>query len=249
MSAEHEHAEACTRVAALFRRRWLRHYVASKLRSDPVFPAVYEQLRSSAEPLLDVGCGVGLLPFYLRERGFLQSIHGLDRDSRKIAHGQMAAGRYRDIHFTAHDVRNEPPPFAGNVALLDVLHYLAPAQQQTLLATLAARVPAGGVLLVRDSPRDPTARFWATYAGERFAQAISWNVGVPLHFPARETLDTAFDENEFTREEQPAWGKTPFNNRLFIFRRRASATAPAAGRQSDNHAPPAAAKSAPDSAG
>ena len=47
------------------------HYAGRKLRRDPIFPAAYELLRESNEPLLDVGCGVGLLAFYLRERNFL----------------------------------------------------------------------------------------------------------------------------------------------------------------------------------
>jgi O-methyltransferase involved in polyketide biosynthesis len=104
-----------------------------------------------------------------------------------------------------------------------VLHYLAPADQAALLSELAARVAPGGLLLLRDAPREQTARFWATYAGEVFAQTISWNIGAPLHFPTRESIAAAFNEAEFTREERPAWGGTPFNNRLFIFRRRSAA--------------------------
>ena len=221
MSAGHE--QACERVAALFQARWLRHYVSSKLRSDPVFAAAFELLKESHEPLLDVGCGVGLLAFYLRERGLNLPVVGLDTDSRKIRQGADAAQRYRGIELIEHDVRNALPAFRGNVAVLDVVHYLAPADQRILLAELAARVAPGAMLLLRDAPREPTARFWMTYAGERFAQTISWNIGTPLHFPTRESIDAAFDPREFTREERPAWGGTPFNNRLFVFRRRSEA--------------------------
>ena len=223
------HEQACERVASLFAARWLRHYVSSKLRSDPVFPAAFELLNKSRQPILDVGCGVGLLAFYLRERRSEATVVGVDTDARKIRQGIAAAqGRYDGIEFVEQDARKELPPFQGNVALLDVLHYLAPADQATLLSELAARVAPGGLLLLRDAPREQTARFWATYVGEVFAQTISWNIGAPLHFPTRESIVAAFDEAEFTREERPAWGGTPFNNRLFIFRRR-SAAAPAAG--------------------
>ena len=223
----HEHEEACQRVASLFAARWLRHYVSSKLRSDTVFPAAFELLNGTREPNLDVGCGVGLLGFYLRERGSDARVVGVDTDGRKIRQGAAAAkGRYRDIEFIEQDARKELPPFQGNVALLDVLHYLAPADQAQLLSELAGRVAPGGLLLLRDAPREQTARFWTTYVGEVFAQTISWNIGAPLHFPTREWIAAAFDEKEFTREERPAWGGTPFNNRLFIFGRR-SAAAPA----------------------
>jgi SAM-dependent methyltransferase len=215
-----EHEQACDRVAALFEARWLRHYVSSKLRSDPVFAAAYDLLKDSTEPLLDVGCGVGLLAFYLRERGVESQVVGLDSDGRKIRQGIVAARKYSGVELVEHDVRNPLPPWRGNVALLDVVHYLAPADQQVLLTELAARVAPGGLLLLRDAPREPTARCWMTYAGEVFAQTISWNIGAPLHFPTRESIDAAFPSSEFTRHEQPAWGGTPFNNRLFTFRRR-----------------------------
>ena len=218
------HERACERVSSLFRRPWLRHYVASKLRSDPVFPAAWELLHQSTQPVLDVGCGVGLLAFYLRERGFEQPITGLDVDVRKVREASaVAAQRYANLHFMEHDVAEELADFSGNVALLDVLHYLEPLRQQTLLSELSACVPSGATLLLRDCPRDRSPRFWMTYAGERFAQTVSWNLGVPLHFPTRDSINASFAEGEFARAEEPAYGGTPFNNRLFTFQRRASA--------------------------
>ena len=219
MASEHE--QACDRVAELFSARWLQHYVRSKLRSDPVFPAAFELLKDSGEPILDVGCGVGLLAFYLRERGSNALVVGVDTDGRKIRQGVAAAtDRYAGVEFIEQDARKELPPFQGNVALLDVLHYLAPADQAVLLNELATRVAPGGLLMLRDAPREQIPRFWATYVGEVFAQTISWNIGAPLHFPTRESIAAAFDEAEFRQEERPAWGGTPFNNRLFTFRRR-----------------------------
>jgi 2-polyprenyl-3-methyl-5-hydroxy-6-metoxy-1,4-benzoquinol methylase len=238
------HEQASARVASLFARPWLRHYVAGKLRSDPVFPAAWEVFRHSAEPILDVGCGVGLLPFYLRERGFQQPIIGVDTDARKVREARKVSQRYADLEFIEHNVANELAEFRGNVALLDVLHYLPPPRQQTLLCELADRVPSGAALLLRDCPRDGSPRFWMTYAGEVFAQTISWNLGVPLHFPTRESINAPFREQDFTREETPAYGRMPFNNRLFTFRRRASAAVPGAGSRIADPSPRAAAASA-----
>ena len=216
------HEQACARVVSRFEPRWLRHYVKSKLRTDPIFATAYQILCESRAPLLDVGCGVGLLPFYLRERGLLQSMIGLDIDGSKLRRGHaVARANYRDIDLREQDVAVEDDAtFRGNVAVFDLLHYLSPAAQQILLPRLAAHVPVGGLFLIRDSPRDGSARFWMTYAGEILAQAVSWNVGVPLHFPTVASLHDAFREEEWTRREQPAWGRTPFNNRLYVFQRR-----------------------------
>ena len=215
------HEEACQRVASLFQRPWLRRYVAGKLRSDVVYSAAWEVLGNSRAPILDLGCGVGLLPFYFRERGFREPIIGLDMDSRKIREARaVSRGRYAGLEFLEQDVMNPLPAFHGNVAMFDVLHYLPPARQRTLLSEAASLVSPGAALLLRDCPRDGSPRFWMTYAGELFAQAVSWNIGIPLHFATRESINSPFAEEDFVREEQPASGGLPFNNRLFIFRRR-----------------------------
>ncbi|CAN5558014.1 class I SAM-dependent methyltransferase [soil metagenome] len=219
------HEEACAFVASLFGSRWLRHYVGSKLRSDPVFKMSFELLGDSVEPILDVGCGMGLLAFYLRERGCEQTITGIDIDARKLREAARIVEQkaYHGLQFIAQDIGRELPGFTGNVVMFDVLHYLAPDEQQKLLSTLARRVASGGVLLLRDSPRERSGRFRATHAAEIFAQAISWNWRTPLHFATAEAIGSAFSEAKFSHRVIPAWGRTPFNNRLFIFRRHGSA--------------------------
>jgi 2-polyprenyl-3-methyl-5-hydroxy-6-metoxy-1,4-benzoquinol methylase len=225
-----EHKPACARVAARFSQLWLRRYVMSKLRRDPIFPAAYELLRGSDEPILDVGCGLGLLGFYLRERGCGQPILGLDFDARKIGQGsRIALACYRNVDLRHQDVLRTIPAFSGNIVLFDVLHYLPLAQQTSLLMRLAQCVAPGGLLVIRDCPDDKSVRFWMTCVAEKFAQAVSWNLSASFHFPSRERITEAFDENEFESESRPLWGKLPFNNHLFIFRRRVSATVPAAG--------------------
>ena len=203
-----------------FRQRWLCHYVRGKLRRDQIYPTAYDLLRSSVEPILDVGCGVGLLGFYLRERACPQFVLGLDVDARKIRYGaEIAAEQYSDIELRFHDVAKTIPDFSGNVALFDVLHYLPHERQTALLTQLAKCVAPGGVLIIRDCPRDPGPRYWITWLAERFAQVISWNLNSPLHFPSRASIDGVFGPAEFDRESRPLWGTSPFNNHLFIFRR------------------------------
>lgn len=228
-----DHRAACRAVAALFATRWLRNYAIGKLSSDPIFPAAFELLGDTAQPLLDLGCGVGLLPLYLRARGFHPAVLGLDIDGRKVRHARSAAARagFDGLRFFEQDATTAPPDFLGNVVLFDALHYLKPAAQNRLLSQLADRVAANGMLLLRDCPRDGSLRYWMTLGGEIFAQTISWNIAAPLHFPTRTSIAEAFDEAEFTRDEQPMFGRGPFNNRLFIFRRKSlvrHATVPAA---------------------
>jgi SAM-dependent methyltransferase len=222
------HRAACTRVAGHFRMGWLRNYVVSKLWSDPAYPAVYELLQNTREPLLDVGCGLGLLGFYLRERAFEQPIAGLDFDERKIRKAvKIGASGYRGLEFRRHDIRTETSPFCGNIAILDALHYLAPNDQKTLLVRLRTQVAPDGLLILREAPRDGSTRYWLTYLAEVFTQRIKWSVATPLHFPSRKSICENFDTDEFSFEGKPLWGGTPFNNQLFVFQRRSAAVAQA----------------------
>jgi 2-polyprenyl-3-methyl-5-hydroxy-6-metoxy-1,4-benzoquinol methylase len=224
-----QHENACARVATQFRSPWLRNYVRSKLRSDQIYPAAYDLLGRSAEPILDVGCGVGLLGFYLRERACPQPILGLDLDARKIRYGATIAARgYRDIELRFQNIEAQLPDFRGNVALFDVLHYLPQNAQTALLSRLAERVAPGGVLIIREALREMRPRYWTTWIAEKFAQTISWNVDGALHFPSRSSIDEVFD-GEFQRESRPLWGGSPFNNHIFIFRRQTRAAVPVAG--------------------
>ena len=215
-----EHESACARVATQFQQPWLRKYVRGKLRHDRIYSTAYELLRASHDPILDIGCGVGLLAFYLRERACLQPVLGLDVDARKIRYGTtIATAHYDDVDLRHQDVRGAIPFFSGNVALFDVLHYLPPPIQTTLLSHLAGCVAPGGVLIIRDCPCDSRPRFWMTWLAEKFAQAISWNLNTSLHFPSRTSINDVFSDREFERESRPLWGTSPFNNHIFVFRR------------------------------
>lgn len=224
MKNRNDHDEACRRVTARFRSHLLRQYVARKIRSDPSYPAVYDSVRSSRRPLLDIGCGVGLLGFYLRERGFENPIIGLDGDARKIRTAKEIAAAYSEIEFRKQDLHDRLPEFSGTIAMLDVLHYLPPVDQEKLLLSLTERIAPDAVLLLRDCPNDSGIRYAATFLAEKFTQLISWNVSTPIYFPSRASIISNFSSDEFTHDVKPLWGATPFNSYLFTFRRHASAT-------------------------
>ncbi len=207
------------RIARRYPKRWLIGYAIGKLRCDPAYRAVLERIGESALPLLDVGCGMGLLAFYLREHGFAPAITGLDVDETKIFRATRIAQQHTSgITFQTADALSLPE-FSGHITLLDVLHYLPPAEQARVLAGVARRIAPGGTCIIRTTPRDNSARFRCTLAIERLATALTWMTRPPQSFPTLEEISRHFPAPEFTPEIRPLWGRTPFNSWLLAFRR------------------------------
>jgi SAM-dependent methyltransferase len=100
--------------------------------------------------------------------------------------------------------------------MLDLLHYFDDATQSRILSNAAACVAPGGVLIVRDAIRDGSWRYRVTYAQEMLARSVRWLKAERLNFPAWPTLAAL---QGFEEEIVPMWGRTPFNNYLFVFRR------------------------------
>jgi 2-polyprenyl-3-methyl-5-hydroxy-6-metoxy-1,4-benzoquinol methylase len=198
----------------------LRGYVWGKLRSDPIFAAAFELLNEAPTlPLLDVGCGIGLFEFYLRERGLTAPLTGVDFDKRKIASAQRVAkrGAYPDLTFTLHDAMTSQE-FRGHVVIFDVLHYLDAAQQARLLERAASQIAPGGYCLIRDTLRDASWRFRVTQAEEFILRAVTWLKSGVVHYPTTEEISAPFRARGFSSEVRPLWGRTPFNSYLFTFR-------------------------------
>jgi SAM-dependent methyltransferase len=206
------------RIAARFRKPWHRDYARVKLRVDPVYVAAAAALGASETPLLDIGCGLGLLGCYLRERGFRGDYLGLDFDPDKIAAARAAAPAYERLRFEDNRAQSLPP-FAGHVALIDVLHYLERDEQQALLRDAAARVAPGACLIVRSVLRDRGWRFRATVAEEFLLHATRWMRSPPRHYPSREEIERPLRAAGLDTDVQPLWGKTPFNSFVVLARR------------------------------
>lgn len=208
-----------SRLAAHLRRPWHRDYARRKVYMDPAYAAVAALLREDQTGVLDIGCGLGLLGYYLRESGFSGRYLGVDLDSAKIIEAQrVARTHYPDLAFEDGNA-TELPSFSGHVVLLDVLHYLDRTDQQALLSEAAARVAPGAALIIRNVLREPTWRFRITVLEERIIHAIGWMGSPPRHFPEREEIEAPLRAAEMTIDTRPLWGNTPFNSFMIVARR------------------------------
>lgn len=206
------------RLAGWCDRRWDHHYTKSKLRSDPVYAAVARELAGSDLPVLDIGCGIGLLGHYLRFCGHSAPVTGFDYDERKIASARALAQRsgHRGLHFHAGDARTGLPAFEGQVVILDILQFFTLEEQNTLLTAAAARVAPGGKLVIRSGLQDDSWRFRITVLGDYLAKATLWMKAAPTRYPTAGQFREVLTAAGLQVRIEPLWGATPFNNHLIV---------------------------------
>jgi SAM-dependent methyltransferase len=209
------------RISSLCESKWDRYYTLSKLKTDPIYAGVFRELEERRAPLLDIGCGMGLLAFYLRERGWQGAVEGLDYDERKIDAGRrmVAAGGYRGISLSMGDARTDLPEHRGDVTVLDILQFFARDEQQRLLRAAASRVAPGGKFIIRSGLRERNLRFFITQFMDFVARGTFWMKSAPVHYPTAALFRETLEPEGFSVSLAPLWGKTPFNNYLVVARR------------------------------
>lgn len=194
--------------------RWDYWYTRSKLASDPLYPGVCAALRGTTAPLLDLGCGLGLLAHALRAQGIALPYRGVDNDAGKIARAGRAAARagLADTGFATMDLAREYPSHRGSVALLDVLQFIPPeAQARALDAAIAMLVP-GAKLVIRTGLADGSGRAHVTRAVDVMSRMLGWMNAGPSRYPDADALRARFAAAGLQAEFTPLYGGTPFNN-------------------------------------
>ena len=206
------------RIARRYAHRGHRWHARWKLACDPAYAAVDDLLSGPSLPLLDIGCGIGLLGQYLQAGHARTPYIGVDHDPRKIAAAREAAAAARlEMDLRCADAA-ALPPVHGHVALLDVLHYLSAPQQQALLQVAIAHLAPDGTLVIRNVLREPNWRFHATRVEEFFLRVSGWIPGGAQHYPRAEELCAPLRQAGLDVRVRSLRGRTPYNSYLLVAR-------------------------------
>lgn len=194
-------------------------YARCKLASDPLYACVVDALRDTTQPLLDLGCGIGLLAQTLRARGVAAPYRGFDNDAAKIAAARAAAqdAGLAQVQFDCIDLAVAPlPAHHGSVALLDVLQFLPRDAALGLLDRAAQCITPDARLLIRTGLDRPGLRMRFTRAVDTFARAAGWmNTGAHW-YPAREELGNLLLDRGLQATFASTRGWLPFDNWLIV---------------------------------
>jgi uncharacterized protein (DUF2062 family) len=204
-------------------------FARGKLRMDPIYRATLSpHVLPSGGALLDVGCGQGLALALLAEATIavdagtwpaewplpprFDRMTGVEL-RRKVARMARAA-LDADARVLDGDARALPLEPAHAVLLFDVLQLLKVDEQEALVADLAARLEAGGVLLVREADASAGWRFAAVCFGNRFKLLVSGRWRQPFHPRSEAEWRACFSRHGFRVDSRPM-GKGPFANVMF----------------------------------
>jgi SAM-dependent methyltransferase len=222
--------EAATRpYLAAGKHAWL--FARGKLRYDPVY---FSLLRRGLLPpqgsLLDLGCGQGMLLALLRAAkehagGWPDDwpapprlvLRGIDLSADRVGIARRALGA--DAQVDRRDLRELDFEPCSVIVLLDVLFYLAEADQARLMDKAAAALRPGGLLLVREADAGAGAAFAITKWSERLACALRGNPAQRLHYRSAVQWMAELSRRGLHVDATPMSEGTPFANILFVARK------------------------------
>jgi SAM-dependent methyltransferase len=168
--------------------------------------------------MLDVGCGNGLLLGLLAHDSRLALGVGVDTSPRAIAAAEAMRARLPEaaagvLRFHRQDAHAPWPtgPF-DVVALVDVLHHLAPGRQRELVERACATVAPGGVLLYKDMVVRPRWRACANRLHD-LVMARQW-----VHHRALAEVAAWVEARGFTTSRSERIDRWWYGHELALFR-------------------------------
>lgn len=201
--------------------RWDYYYARSKLGSDPLYAGTLDALRGSCAPLMDLGCGLGLLAHALHHDGQSLDYYGVDNDAPKIRRAKRAAAKagLARTRFEVVDLAQGLPQHSGSVAILDVLQYLSADAQRGLVDRVIAMLTPGARLVIRTGLDDGTRRGNTSRITDRLAHFAGWMQSIPKTYPVADTLRAQLEGAGLAVSFSPLYGDTPFNNWMVVAQR------------------------------
>jgi uncharacterized protein (DUF2062 family)/2-polyprenyl-3-methyl-5-hydroxy-6-metoxy-1,4-benzoquinol methylase len=192
-----------------------RIYVAVKLRTDPAVRRL--SALGDLGRVIDAGAGRGQMGLFLWELGRVSELSGFDSDARKLAVAGAAATS--NGHYEVNTLETYAPALhaTDSVLLIDVLHYLTPAEQDAALARIKRWLRPGGRILIREVGDRAWIRGAITRFAERLATLTGYNrASSSLAFRPLRELVTCLETLGFVCAVNDASADTPFDNALIV---------------------------------
>ncbi|RXZ43871.1 class I SAM-dependent methyltransferase [Crenobacter cavernae] len=231
----------CRMASEPYRRagRFAWHFARGKLAGDPAFASLleYGPIRDGAA-VLDIGCGQGLLAAWLdaactlAEQGDwpddwpppprLAHYLGVELNPAEARRARLALAAATS-RIVCADMRELTLSPVDVVVLMDVMHYVAPADQRKLLARAHAALRPDGILLLRVGDAGAGWRYRYSALIDTLVCWLRHRRAMPLSGRTLAGWHTLLGELGYAASPLQSRGGPSFANHLLIARKTAGA--------------------------
>lgn len=173
------------------RSKWLRLRVRARMALDPFLPWARREIVLRQRPVLDIGCGIGLLGISMRAAGIPLRYRGTDADPKNANRGKDSVRYYgfEDIGFDVLDAPATQIPQGATVCMIDSLQRLDSETQLAMLGKLADAAESGSLVLLRTTVRESGLGNLLLSLREFWAAATFRFLKKTLRFPRLEVIE------------------------------------------------------------
>ncbi len=183
----------------------------------------FDQMVPRAGKILDIGCGYGFLDYMLAFTGKEREILAIDYDEEKILTAQHNYSRTGNLQFRLADANDFEWAQYDAILVLDLLHYLKPADQEALLQKAMRHLAPRGIIILRDGNTELVKRQQGTRWTEIFStRLLGFNKTAQegLHFLSAGSIKAWAQAGGFSMEQIDETRRT--SNIIFVLRNNGS---------------------------
>lgn len=163
--------------------------------------------------IIDLGCGHGVLANYLALRSPRRRVVGFDLNAHRIAVAQSVG--LPNAEFRCQNLFAAEPIPCQVIVVADVLHHLVSYEAgDELLARCCERLPADGLLVVKEIVQRPLWKYLCTQP----VDFIFYKGRV--HFRSAEQFASLFERLSLAAEFVPLHGWRPLSHAMYLCRKR-----------------------------
>ncbi|MBV4358007.1 trifunctional MMPL family transporter/lysophospholipid acyltransferase/class I SAM-dependent methyltransferase [Pinibacter aurantiacus] len=227
---EYESLRQQTETPAYFRKQLINNYIYKgpvlewymriKTRMENNYE-LFNNLVPKSGKVLDAGCGYGFMSYMLHFASRDRVITGIDYDEEKIETANHCFSKNENINFVYTDVLKFEFENYDAIILSDMLHYLQPDEQKTIIERCIHHLNENGIIIIRDGNKDLEERHKGTKLTELFStKLIGFNKtsGNGLSFLSGKTIHTIAEANGMSCEELDNTKLT--SNVVFVMKRK-----------------------------
>lgn len=155
----------------IYKGPFLEWYMRIKTRLEKNYQ-VFHELVPTQGKVLDIGCGYGFMSYMLSFTSAQRNITGIDYDEDKIDVANNCFGKTDMINFVHSDVMSFEFEKYDVIIIADMLHYLQPNEQKSVIEKCVINLNVGGMIIVRDGDADKEKQHKKTKITEYFSTRV-----------------------------------------------------------------------------